>query len=141
MVVVDTETLPPELRAIWEDIVEAEELIQRLEEEIEKTMNRIREIASEALKGYIEWKWVKNKIGVKYWYWYYRWREDNKLKSKYLGLEIPEWVRRGLENKREWRFLVKRLKELQRAYYMAMRLRREGHQKISLVSVYARMRL
>ena len=139
------ESLPHEIQDLIRAGASAEEVLRRIEAEMEETAERIKELSKDVLKGYIEWKWVLNKCRVKYWYWYYRWRQDGKLKSKYLGLEIPEWVRRGLETKREFRALEERLKALTRAYHYLMKeiikgvdKVREGAIKIEIAVDYAK---
>jgi len=81
--------------------------ISELRKEIEATINQ------GVVRGTIELKAIPNKSGKIYYYYYLRYRDKGRLKSKYLGTEVPEWVSQGISNARKLRALQKSLKILQ----------------------------
>ena len=96
---------------------EVERIVKQLEaidEEISELEKQIKEIESQGvLQGWIEWKWVKNKVGKKYWYYYYRYRVNGKCKSVYIGKFVNPELRQAISNARIVRALRRRIKILQ----------------------------
>ena len=81
--------------------------ILEIKKEIEATINQ------GVVKGTIELKAIPNKSGKVYYYYYLRYRERGRLRSKYLGSTVPEWVSQGISNAKKLRALQKSLKILQ----------------------------
>lgn len=100
-----------------EQISRLKMLVNELEE-LEKKMDEIRKemerLENEGLaKGWVELKWVRNKVGQRYYYYYYCYRKNGKKVSIYLGHEIPEDLRKKLENYRRYRSLKSKLRSLE----------------------------
>jgi len=93
-----SEGLRAMIRGLEERLSELEARRQRLLDEISKLRPG---------NGYLEYKWVLNKVGNRYYYWYLRVRSGNSLKSIYLGKRVPERLLREVADR-------KRLRELQR---------------------------
>jgi len=88
------------------------EELKKLEEEEQKLLEELAKL--KPLKGYLEFKWVRNKIGRKYWYWYLRWREGGKLKSMYIRIDVvPELMERE-KDKAKAKQIIKKLKLIRR---------------------------
>ena len=88
------------------------ELIQGIEGRLRELEARRQRLLEEISKlrpgsGTLEYKWVLNKVGKRYYYWYLRVRQGNSLRSIYLGKRVPPELLRGAADK-------KKLKELQR---------------------------
>ena len=90
-----------------------DELLTELKE-LEKRRDRLLEEMGKlnAGKGCLEYKAIRNPIGQVYYYWYLRVREGNKLKSIYLGKQIPEHILKGLGDREKLRQLKKELDEV-----------------------------
>jgi len=98
--------------------------LRELAETIEKIKARVREIRRERDRlvkelsglvyqhGWVEYKWVKNKVGNRYYYYYLRFREGKTKRSVYLGKQIPPRIMELMRNKERARAIYKRLKEL-----------------------------
>ena len=92
--------------------------IARLEDEESEIVREIAEL--EPLEGCIEYKWVLNKIGRKYWYFYLRRLEGDRLRSIYIGKKVPEELikaRKDREILRELNRRLKRVREQLKTYY------------------------
>jgi len=91
------------LDQLLEELKELERRRDELLEEMEKL---------NAGKGCLEYKAIRNPIGQVYYYWYLRVREGNKLKSIYLGKQIPERILKGVADRKRLRELKKELDEV-----------------------------
>jgi len=89
-----------------------ENRIQELEAEREKIVREMSEL--KPLIGCIEYKYVLNKIGKKYYYFYLRRLVDGKLRSIYLGKSIPEGLIKAREDRYRLRFYKQELKKIER---------------------------
>ena len=88
--------------------------LEKIDEEIEEIQKQIEEIESQGtLSGWIEWKWVRNKVGKKYWYYYYRYRSGGKVKSVYIGKFVNPELRQAISRNRIVKALRRRIKVLQ----------------------------
>jgi len=88
---------------------------QKLEELYEEYEKIVREMSMlEPLQGCIEYKYVFNKIGKKYYYFYLRRLENGKLKSIYLGKEIPEWLMKAANDREKLRAYKNELKRIEK---------------------------
>jgi len=95
-----------------------ENRIRELEAEEEEIVREIAEL--KPLEGCIEYKWVLNKIGRKYWYFYLRRLENDTLKSIYLGKKVPEELieaKRDRERLKELNRKLKSVREQLKIYY------------------------
>jgi len=92
-------------------ITEIERVLKR-KKELEAKRDRILEELSKLKpeKGTLEYKWVRNKIGMTYYYWYLRVYENGKLRSIYLGKNIPNELLKGIEDRRKAKRLVSELR-------------------------------
>lgn len=97
---------------VIESLNEAIESLTQIDAEMEKINKQIEDLSSNIRYGYLEYKWVLNKIKQKYWYWYLRKRENGKLRSIYIGKHIPKHLIEGINNRRQLESLAKRLEEL-----------------------------
>jgi len=88
-----------------------EEYISLVREE-QALLNKINEALKRALpiKGSLVYKWVKNKVGNRYWYWYLHVKDGNRTRSIYLGKQIPPEYIDGIEVRRIVRNLESRLR-------------------------------
>ena len=101
---------------IFHGVREMEE-IEWIEKEIEsleaEESEIVREMAGlEPLEGCIEYKWVKNKIGRRYWYFYLRRKRGEHLISIYIGKKIPEELIKAKADREKLRMLKKKLREV-----------------------------
>ena len=88
--------------------------LEKIDEEISELEKQIEEIESQGvLQGWIEWKWVKNKVGKKYWYYYYRYRVNGKCKSVYIGKFVNPEISQAISRNRIVKALRRRIKILQ----------------------------
>lgn len=93
--------------------------IKKIEKEIEELKKLLQKIEEEGtLSGWIEYKWVKNKVGAKYWYYYYRYRDNGVVKSVYLGKHVSQSIARRISNSRMKRWLERRITKLERELEM-----------------------
>jgi len=86
--------------------------LEELETEREKIVREMSEL--KPLVGHIEYKYVLNKIGKKYYYFYLRRLEDGKLRSYYLGKEIPDSLIKARNDRYRLRALKDELKRIER---------------------------
>jgi len=88
-----------------------EEYISLVREE-QALLNKINEALKRAspIKGSLVYKWVKNKVGNRYWYWYLHVKDGNRTRSIYLGKQIPPEYIQGIETRRVVRNLESRLR-------------------------------
>ena len=88
--------------------------LENIDKEISELEKQVKEIEEQGtLSGWIEYKWVKNKSGKKYWYYYYRYRVNGKCKSAYLGKFVGPELRQAISRNRIVRALRRRIKVLQ----------------------------
>jgi len=86
----------------------------------------VREMAGlEPLVGCIEYKWVLNKIGRKYWYFYLRRKRGEHLISIYLGRTVPDELIKAKADREKLRMLKRRLKEVRERLKGLYRLKLE----------------
>jgi len=95
---------------------------KELESRLDQILEEMKKLKPE--HGTLEFKWVKNKAGRRYYYWYLRVWEDGRLKSIYLGSSVPSELIRGIEDrkklrelKRELELVTKELRKIQNAIY------------------------
>jgi len=62
------------------------------------------------IKGSLVYKWVKNKIGKKYWYWYLHVKEGNRTRSIYIGAKVPKEIIKSINERARIRRLEARLR-------------------------------
>jgi len=103
-------------RHILESVASLYEEVKRLEQLEEQLLKQIQEIISQhaPVKGTPVYKWVKNKIGKRYWYWYLHVKKGGRIRSIYLGKQLPDWVVEGVSARHRVRILERRLKEVSR---------------------------
>jgi len=101
-----------------------ENRIQELEEEREKIVREMSEL--KPLIGCIEYKYVLNKIGKKYYYFYLRRLVDGKLRSIYLGKSIPEGLIKAREDRYRLKVLKEQLKKIERQIRSIERILRKN---------------
>jgi len=77
---------------------------------------RIREISSNTQNGYLEYKWVLNVRKKRYYYWYLRVREKNRLRSIYIGKNLPTDLKLAIKNRRELEKLARTKEKLVETY-------------------------
>lgn len=99
-----------DLDGLIEVVKELKDKLVRLEKEREALSNMLNGLLY--VKGHIERKWVKNKIGKRYYYYYLRYVEGGRKRSVYLGKEIPPEVKEKIANYEQFRRIVNRLKEI-----------------------------
>ena len=82
--------------------------------ELESKRNAILEEMSKlsAMEGCLEYKAVRNPAGQVYHYWYLRIRKNGKLKSIYLGKDVPESILKGISDRKRLKSLKKELDEV-----------------------------
>jgi len=92
-----------------------EEYLSLMEEE-KRLLDEINKVTSEAtpLRGTLVYKWVKNKIGKRYWYWYLHVKEGKKTRSIYIGSSIPKSYSKGVAARSRVRELEARLRHVSR---------------------------
>ena len=100
-----------------ERIQAVKEMLDRLLMELKELERRRDELLSEmeklkAVEGCLEYKAVRNPAGQVYHYWYLRVREGDKLKSIYLGKDVPEHVLKGISDRKRLKSLKKELDEV-----------------------------
>ena len=90
-------------------------LVQRYRE-LEQERERIYEEMAKLrpLRGCLEYYYVYNKVGKKYWYWRLVYREGDRLVKVHLGKEIPERLLRMRGDRAKLRMYKRRLKEIER---------------------------
>jgi len=96
-------------------IAEIERVLRKkkeLEAKREQLLKELSELKPE--EGHLEYKPVKNKIGMTYYYWYLRIYENGKLKSVYLGKEIPQAILKGIEDRRKAKKINSELRAINR---------------------------
>ena len=89
-----------------------EKRLEELETEREEIIRKMSELSP--LRGCIEYKPVKNKIGKKYYYFYLRRLENGRLRSIYLGREIPEWLMKAANDREKLRAYKQELKRIEK---------------------------
>ena len=107
-----------------------ENRIGELEAEEEEIVREIAEL--KPLEGCIEYKWVLNKIGRKYWYFYLRRLEGDRLRSIYIGRQIPDELieaKRDRERLRELNRKLKSVREQLKIYYKIKAKKEQGRLK------------
>jgi len=77
---------------------------------------RIRELSTNIQNGYLEYKWVLNAKKKRYYYWYLRVREKNRLRSIYIGKNLPEDLKLAVKNRRELEKLARTKEKLVETY-------------------------
>jgi len=88
--------------------------LENIDKEIEEIQRQIEEIEEQGtLSGWIEYKWVKNKVGKKYYYYYYRYRYNGKVKSAYLGKSVGPEISQAISRNRIVRALRRKIKVLE----------------------------
>jgi len=92
-------------------VIALQEDLERRLEELEKEKEEIEARLAELPEGWLEYKWVKNKVGARYRYWYRRVREGSHVASYYIGPWLPKEYQ---ELFREKRRLRARLAEINR---------------------------
>jgi len=99
----------PQLSSLSESITSLLKGIERRLQELEERRQRLLDEISSLRpgSGTLEYKWVLNKVGRKYYYWYLRVRKGSSLRSIYLGKRVPDKIFLQIEDR-------KRLRELQR---------------------------
>jgi len=110
---------------MYENILEeARELIDEIKQRLDLTLKEIEEITTKLeeyhrelnelspLRGTIEYKWVRNKVGKKYWYYYLRVYDGGKLRSIYLGPRIPQEIVKRARDRVEFRELDYKIRNL-----------------------------
>ena len=120
------------------DVMETHKAIEELEKEIDATVDRINELIGKEVKGWVEYKYVLNKVKKPYWYWYWRYREDGKTRSKYLGKRVPEWLIEGFRARDLLKMLNKKLNKLLRLHREAQNYLAEGHKNIRFAEIVAK---
>jgi len=99
---------------VREEVVEeVEEALRRLREidgEIEEILKEIRGL--NPVRGSLVYKWVRNKVGRKYWYWYLHIHTSTGTRSIYIGKWVPDSLMAGLKDRARLRYLQRRLKSL-----------------------------
>jgi len=102
------------LAHVQQEIQRIVKQLEAIDQEIEEIQKQIEEIESQGtLSGWIEWKWVRNKVGKKYWYYYYRYRSGGKVKSVYIGKFVNPELRQAISRNRIVKALRRRIKVLQ----------------------------
>lgn len=102
------------LKYVEQEIQRIVKELEKIDEEIEELEKQIKEIEEQGvLQGWIEWKWVKNKVGKKYWYYYYRYRVNGKCKSVYIGKFVNPEISQAISRNRIVKALRRRIKILQ----------------------------
>lgn len=108
-------------------------MIRGLEERLRELEARRQQLLDEIAQlrpgsGTLEYKWVLNKVGNRYYYWYLRVRQGNSLRSIYLGKRVPERLLREVADRRKLRELQRELDDvtdeimkLQKKLYKAAR--------------------
>jgi len=91
-------------------IHEITERISELERRREVLLNELTKLRP--LKGTIEYKWVLNKIGKRYYYYYLRVYDNGKLRSIYLGPTIPEDIWQGKKDRAKARAIQAELRRI-----------------------------
>ena len=89
-----------------------EQKLEELEEEREEIIRKMSEL--EPLRGCIEYKYVLNKIGKKYYYFYLRRLDGDRLRSIYLGREIPDTLIKARNDRERLKILKKMLKDTEK---------------------------
>jgi len=82
----------------------------RIEREIYELQKELMRLSPQ--RGWVEWRWVKNKIGKKYWYYYYCYWENGKKRSVYLGKRIPSSLLQGFKDRARAKAIIRRIREL-----------------------------
>ena len=98
--------------------------LEELEEEREKIVREMSKL--EPLQGCIEYKYVFNKIGKKYYYFYLRRRENGRLRSIYLGREIPEWLMKAANDRTRLKAYKQELKKIEKQIKVVERMLRKS---------------
>ena len=83
---------------------------EKIEKEIEELQNELMKLSPK--KGWTEYRWVKNKVGKKYWYYYYCYWENGKKRSVYLGKRIPSSLLQGFKDRARAKAILARLRSL-----------------------------
>lgn len=92
-----------------------------LEAEEERIRGRLRGLpAGEGCT--LDYRWVRNSQGRRYWYWYMICYEDGRRTHRYIGNSLPRELVRSLQARREARALAERLRVVVRARRRAERL-------------------
>ena len=107
------------LYALLEDYRE----LERREKEILDELSRL-----EPLRGTLEYKWVTNKTGKRYWYWYLRVRERGRLRSIYIGKELPTKLFKKAQDRARAKLLQR---ELRRILKEKRRIERQIHLEVA----------
>ncbi len=101
-------------------------LIERLMEELRRLEERERELRSRLSElpaggGTLDYRWVKNSQGRKYWYWYLVYYRNGRRCHKYLGKQLPSDILESRVNAREARRVARELRRLAEARARAER--------------------
>lgn len=100
------------LTQIIEKALEFDRELKEIDEKEREINDEIAKLSPR--KGTLVYKWVKNKVGKKYWYWYLHVRENGKTRSIYLGSTIPPEIAQGIEDRRRLHALSAKLKMLEK---------------------------
>ncbi len=90
------------------------ERLATLENEEERIRRRLQELPIP--NGSLDFRWVKNSRGRKYWYWYIVYYKDGRRYHKYLGKVLkPEHMGGSIEELRLAKHYASRLRRIESA--------------------------
>ena len=82
-----------------------------LESRRDQLLNEMSKLKPE--KGSLEYKYVINKVGKRYYYWYLRKWENGKLRSIYIGHSIPHSLLKSIKDRKKLRELQRELRAIE----------------------------
>ena len=98
--------------ALIEGVKRLVQMYRELEGERERIYEEMAKLRP--LKGCLEYYYVYNKVGQRYWYWRLVYREKGKTIKVHLGKEIPERLLKMQKDRDKLRMYKRRLKEIER---------------------------
>ena len=97
---------------VMEELDETFKRIAEIDKEIDAILKEIRSL--NPARGSLVYKWVKNKVGKKYWYWYLHLHTTEGTRSIYIGHWVPEGLMAGFRDRARLRYLQRKLKALRK---------------------------
>ena len=91
-----------------QEVLKRKEELERRREEVLNEMSKLK-----PEKGSLEYKYVINKVGKRYYYWYLRKWENGRLRSIYLGSSVPDSLIKSIKDRKKLRELQRELRAIE----------------------------